>query len=265
MEINYSEDPKLRKAFRRIERMLDELAAEGKSSIGLINAETGRSFGVLMTTERRREDVQHEKRLAAELESALETIKILEEDNALLDIIDAQNDVLQGRVVVDEVSSWVAGNTHTSFIHPEIAPESNCCDGVLGVIDSFLHTVLTPEVENFQNGEPGIEEMTLNDVRKSFGQLPVDGGDEVKFSEFRDVLVREDEPDSTSEYNREDLQRRISNQRKQIKLLQRQKDDADAMFKDQERYADYLYRLWKADRDILDHYGIKATSLENFR
>lgn len=80
--------------------MLDNYAAlesSGETAIGLFNAETGRNFAVLMTPGFRFDDVQREKLLAAELESALETIKILQEDNALLDIIDAQNDVLMGR------------------------------------------------------------------------------------------------------------------------------------------------------------------------
>lgn len=256
--------------------MLDNYAAlesSGETAIGLFNAETGRNFAVLMTPGFRFDDVQHEKWLAAELESALETIKVLEDDNALLDIIDAQNDVLQSRVTVDEVEGIVVGDT-VEFIglsrvlrgtvetdpNPTLyirTPTNEFGNGwrrkpedvvkVINEVGSWdagnTYTTLTPEVENLQNG----------------GTDGCNGsGSKMNWSESS-------EPDSTSEYNREDLQRRISNQRKQIKLLQRQKDDADAMSKDQERYTDYWYRIWEADREILDHYGIKATSLENFR
>jgi len=119
MNIEVSTDPKTVKMFRRLEKFLDD---EGLGLLGgsvqFQNAETLDVFAVFLSPESfseslRERDLLLEQlsatvesfgtlfaeriRVQEELNAALETIAVLEDDSALLDIIDALNDVLQGR------------------------------------------------------------------------------------------------------------------------------------------------------------------------
>jgi hypothetical protein len=103
METKISTDPKTVKMFRRLEKFLDQEGIGSGRSINFQNAETGRVFAIFVSpdTFEAMESVINEQ--DKELELAQEIIDYLEDGNGLLDIIDAQNDVLQGRVIVDEV------------------------------------------------------------------------------------------------------------------------------------------------------------------
>jgi len=213
METTFYEDPKIGKMFRRLEEFLDnEVFVNGVTNTAMINAETGRVFAVVLTPQQRADDVAREKALVSDLADALATIATLEDDNVLLDLIDAQNELLQSLFRAEKVEEAEA------CAHRE----EDRSDGVRGTVEAFEHTrfTTTPEVENFQNGEPGIEEC-----------------------------------DSSSEYNREDLQRRISNQRKQINLVQRQKDDAE------DRATQWMVRCIAAWA-TLENYGIDLPTVE---
>lgn len=105
MEPKSTSDPKVVKMFRRLEAFLDRELPEGATNLTLYNAETGRAFAALMAPETYHHVVEYIRDLESALEEiqgllfdAEEQIEILENDNALLDIIDAQNEVLQGRV-----------------------------------------------------------------------------------------------------------------------------------------------------------------------
>lgn len=97
MELKVSTDPKIVKMFRRLEKFLDQEGLEGTESISMQNAETGRVFAVLLRPENWDKLFKLNLELAQELDRAQEAIDILEDDNALLALIDAQNDVLMGR------------------------------------------------------------------------------------------------------------------------------------------------------------------------
>jgi hypothetical protein len=105
METKISTDPKTVKMFRRLEKFLDQEGIGSGRSINFQNAETGRVFAIFVSpdTFEAMESVINEQ--DKELELAQEIIDYLEDGNGLLDIIDAQNDVLQGRVIVDEVEA----------------------------------------------------------------------------------------------------------------------------------------------------------------
>jgi hypothetical protein len=109
MEREVSTDAKTIKMFRRLERFLDGKILEGRPVVHFKNAETGRVFAVFMTPEQLQEILAEGSRIEIDLDAALETIGVLEDDNALLDIIDGFNDVLQGRVSFDEVTRFVNG------------------------------------------------------------------------------------------------------------------------------------------------------------
>jgi uncharacterized coiled-coil protein SlyX len=96
MELKTSTDPKIVKMFRRLEKFVDDegLATFGRA-IDFINAETRRTFAVMIDPDRLDD-------LLAQLDAANETIATLEDDNALLALIDAQNDVLMGRAYPTE-------------------------------------------------------------------------------------------------------------------------------------------------------------------
>ena len=86
-----STDPKIVKMFRRLERFLDQEGLAGGAAIDFINAETWRKFATFIAPE-----VLDD--LLAQLDSANETIAMLEDEGTLLALIDAQNDVLMGRL-----------------------------------------------------------------------------------------------------------------------------------------------------------------------
>jgi len=112
MEEKTSANPKTVKMFRRLERFLDDAGLVEGKAIDLKNAETGRVFATFVRPESFRLTV---KALTSTKESLSEVgdlllegadaIDALEAENdRLLDIIDLQNEVLQGRAALDEVS-----------------------------------------------------------------------------------------------------------------------------------------------------------------
>jgi len=103
MNIEVSTDPKTVKMFRRLERFLDAEALKVRKGIHFQNAETGRVFGVFFPPDHFDSLLAHLEYLEDELDSANATISALEDESTLLGIIDAQNDVLQGRVTVAEI------------------------------------------------------------------------------------------------------------------------------------------------------------------
>jgi len=108
MELKTSTDPKIVKMFRRLEKFLDQegLATLGRS-VDFMNAETGRVFAVFLSPDSRRELTKERDALLDQLTAANVTLEILEDDNALLALIDAQNNVLMGRATTgDEVSEF---------------------------------------------------------------------------------------------------------------------------------------------------------------
>jgi len=109
MEIKVSTDPKTVKMFRRLERFLDDEGLATGHSIDFQNAETGRVFATFVPTESYRELLEDNKYLVGALREAqalmfeaAEHIDFLEDGNALLDLIDLQNEVIQGRAIMDE-------------------------------------------------------------------------------------------------------------------------------------------------------------------
>ena len=91
MDMKVSTDPKIVKMFRRLERFLDQEGLAGGAAIDFINAETWRKFATFIAPE-----VLDD--LLAQLDAANETIAMLEDESTLLALIDAQNDVLMGRL-----------------------------------------------------------------------------------------------------------------------------------------------------------------------
>ena len=106
MDIKVSGDIKTVKMFRRLEEFLDREELAGMDMIDFQNAETGRVFAVVLTPAAFERVSDYIDALDAELNEAMDTIARLEDDHQLLAIIDAQNEVLMGRVAVDEVSPW---------------------------------------------------------------------------------------------------------------------------------------------------------------
>lgn len=109
MELKVSSDPKIVKMYRRLEKFLDQEEMTGSRSITFINAETGRNFATFISPEsfeaflRERAEMQEALREAHGLLSeAAKQIEFLEDDNAMLDLIDLQNEVIQGRAIMDE-------------------------------------------------------------------------------------------------------------------------------------------------------------------
>lgn len=102
MDVKISKDPKIAKMFRRSERFLDDEGLETHKVIQFHNEDTGRVFAVLTRPETYEEIIAEMQGLGAELKDAMETITILEDDNALLALIDAQNDVLMERVLTGD-------------------------------------------------------------------------------------------------------------------------------------------------------------------
>ena len=98
VDTRISTDPKITEMFRRLEHFLDDEFQSSLQVIDLKNSETGRIFATFI-----RPDVLNN--LEAALEDAHETISILGNGNALLDLIDAQNEVIMGRVAVDEMET----------------------------------------------------------------------------------------------------------------------------------------------------------------
>src|ERR1035438_1667087 len=112
MQQKVSTDKKIVKMFRRLEKFLD---AEGLSTLGrsvmFQNFETKREFAVFLSPESFNDIREYTETLralvkegaelaleaAAHIDSLEDNIDVLTDDNALLAIIDAQNDVLQGR------------------------------------------------------------------------------------------------------------------------------------------------------------------------
>lgn len=101
MDLKISTDPKTVKMLRRLEKFLDSDVLKGKELLDFKNAETGRVFAVFLTPAALQKVSDYIDAQEAELNEALDTIEVLEDIVALLDIIDSQNEVLMGRVSVE--------------------------------------------------------------------------------------------------------------------------------------------------------------------
>lgn len=110
MEIKASADPKIVEMFRRLEQFLDSEGLTEKKIIELQNAETGRVFAAFVNPESfyalvgerngLKSTLDEIKDLLLEGASVIDDLEL--ENDRLLDIIDSQNEVLQGRVILDK-------------------------------------------------------------------------------------------------------------------------------------------------------------------
>ena len=116
MDTKISPDPKTVKMFRRLERFLDNEDLTSIQAIDFQNAETGRIFATFVTQELLddvaslvrelrylRAEISESVQLNSEAADRLE--RILEDKNAMLDIINLQNEIIQGRAAADETEA----------------------------------------------------------------------------------------------------------------------------------------------------------------
>jgi hypothetical protein len=142
MDMKVSTDPKIIKMFRKLERFLDGEGLANKKVIDFYNAETGRVFATVISPTAYRELVSGVNQLEADFADALATIALLEDYNALLGLIDAQNDVIMGwstdKQNDEEIGDGVGGNEECSCKTTEAAsPETAGFEGVGPIFESF--------------------------------------------------------------------------------------------------------------------------------
>lgn len=138
VERKVSTDKKTRKMFRRLEKFVDE-EGQGKKVIDFYNAETRRHFATVVSPEHFEALLDQNRELDQLLREAMNTIEVLEDDNALLGIIDAMNEVLQGRANADEAELFDQ-DAVTDFPPGETADSQwTWTGGTVGVSAPILH------------------------------------------------------------------------------------------------------------------------------
>ena len=128
-------DKKTIKFVRQAERIIDENSLKNDSGILLANADTQRTFGLLLSIDTWEALVEVDHAKSDALDDALATIEVLEDDNALLDIIDGLNDVLQGRVIWDEAARFADAVGFSPFSKSGESPDVEEKETPLGFSD----------------------------------------------------------------------------------------------------------------------------------